>query len=672
MVGEKSFFFRDGDRPLYGTVYSPEAHPADAPKPSSFRRGVVVCDSLFEEKFWCERVLSNMGRCLAEKGFEVLVFDYSGYGNSVGQSTEVDVPTLERDIEDACDLMADSGIDRITLAGVRWGAALACRAAAARPDVDSVYLINPVKSWTAELSKALRSNVAGQYALFRKTAMTREDILAELATGGDCVRSEYKLNNVDGYVFSKSFLDHSHEMELPIEIPDRVRSVTVFTIPVYRTPAEQRENELAMEFRSVGVECDSVTVPDDNPFWLNSSIFTSIAPNLYNELSSRLKALDRNASTEVHSEDKSPNTVGTIENDGVRESAVSFTSSEGHLLYGVLYLPESHEMRDLGFVFSHGGLIGMNGAYRFHTRAARRFASEGYPCLCFDPHGMGRSQGTSGNEGKVAIFRSINLGRFADDVRDAVSYLQRATGRKKVVLFGVCGGAITSLIAQSRIESVGASVLASTPVMLPGHHGPTDRLTVGYARYYLGMYSRKILKPGAWWRFITFRSNYRVIYRISKVAAGGLLQKVKLGRKKCAVVANAENLAKSRRAPGIPTPDKDDVAENLSAAGKRTEVSSQDNLRFNELYLESYRKIIDRGDRILFFYGENDNFRWEFSNEFVENYPEDYNAGRGLITVEEIARANHMYTLREWQDQICDYCLNWVENVPVSEGAAPR
>lgn len=634
MSTENSFFFRDGDRPLYAVLYSPENSGAGTAASASARRGVVICDSLFEEKFWCERVFSNLGRYLSDKGNDVLVFDYYGYGNSVGRSVDVDAGTLERDINDACDLLAGNGVNRITLVGVRWGGALACRAAVNRADVDSVLLINPVTKWKTELSKALRANVAGQYALFRGNAMTRDEITEELLAGGDCVRSGYKLNNIEGYVFSRSFLEDADRMEVPLEFPDRIKSVCVYTIPEKKTSAPQTENKLAVAIRSAGTNCDDVTLEEENPFWLNPPTFTSIAPGLNVEFGRRIAQIDTgtggangSAGAELHS-------VDTIEHDGVKESVVSFDSSDGHRLYGVLYLPANSEMKDVAFVFSHGGLIGMTGAFRFHTRAARRFASAGYPCLCFDPHGLGRAQGTPGNRDKVVFFRDVNIGMLADDVGDAVSFLEKKIGRTEVALFGVCGGAITSLIAQSRFPNIGVSILASNPVMLPSLRGATRRMTSGYAKYNLGIYVRKILNPRAWWRFLTFRSEYKNILKMLKAVGGGALKR--LGLKKHA------------------------------STGEHSHTPSDEDLRFNDVFLDSYRAVIGREDRILLFFGENDNFRFEFHNEFVEHYPGDFEAGQDHITVEEIPRANHMYTLREWQDHICEYCLSWVENTLLS------
>jgi hypothetical protein len=85
-----------------------------------------------------------------------------------------------------------------------------------------------------------------------------------------------------------------------------------------------------------------------------------------------------------------------------------------------------------------------------------------------------------------------------------------------------------------------------------------------------------------------------------------------------------------------------------------------DDLQFNPAFLDAWRKIAGRKERMFFVFGEHDNFKWEFNSEFVEAMPDEYAAGRGLVRVDEIPHANHMYTLREWQDAIIDRCVEWV------------
>ncbi|NIM19929.1 MAG: alpha/beta fold hydrolase [Candidatus Latescibacteria bacterium] len=682
-ISEKAIFFREENNPLFAMLYGPDEDSAASRETDGVRRGVVICDSLFEEKFWCERVFTNLGRHLAAKGFRVLVFDYFGYGNSSGSSIDVAVSTLEQDVDDACDLLVDSGVNRLTLLGIRWGAALACRAASRRNDVDSIFLINPIAKWQTEFMKTLRANVAGQYAIFRKAVLTREGIIKELTSGGDCVRSGYRMNNIDGYFFSRDFYEQLQDVSLPIDIPDRVKSLTIFTIPAKKTAAPPPEDKLAAAFRSAGVDCDSITLNEDNAFWLNNLIFTSVTPHLYREITGRLEMLAGNGAAAAGVQSKEFSAVGSFTRDGIQETAVSFISQDGHRLYGVLYLPDGREAKDLAFVFSHGGLIGMNGAFRFHTRAARRLAAAGYPSFCFDPHGMGRAHGTFENKDRTHLFREINHGILSDDVGTAISFLNDKIGSKKAVLFGVCGGAITNIISHSRFDSIHASIQLSIPVMLPRLSHEEMRMSSEYARFYLGMYLRKIFNPGAWWRFITFKSDYTMIFKSLQVALGGFFRR--LGMKKASSAGKAATHAPREKGDESVSPDANAGARKIQE-GQRGERSQYqggeagvfqpylqgEGVKFNDAFIDAYRRIIARGDQIVFIFGENDNFKWEFNNEFIAKFPKDVKAGKDLIRIEEIKHANHMYTLHEWQDDIIKYCLTWAENVTLARGVAAK
>jgi pimeloyl-ACP methyl ester carboxylesterase len=657
VIDDRNFFFQGSQGPLYGVLWEPRAGSGAGTGAgrgggdAAARRGVVICDSLFEEKFWCERVLANLSRSLAGDGFIVLSFDYHGYGNSPGDTDAVDVPGLERNIHDACELVRSRGCSRITLLGVRWGAALAERVAAARDDVDSLFLVQPVASWRKTLMAALRGNVAGQYSIFQKAVMTREEIVKELLEGGDCVRSGYRMNNVDGYIVSRGFFAQSETVSMPVPLRASPPAIAVFDVREGEMPEDPECAALAAAYRAAGASCEAVAVTGDNRFWLNNRIFTSTAPNFTREVCARVASLGGRGGGE-----------GTIRGlaiteeiacDGVRESAVRFSSPSGGTLYGVHYSPEAPGAGGAGVVFTHGGLIGMNGAFRFNTRAARGFAREGIVSLCFDPHGMGRSPGSHENIDQRQMFRKIQTGLFADDVDRAAAFLQERSGIRDVAVFGVCGGAITNIQAHARSGRIKYSMLLSIPVLLSGLSHDEIRMSEGYARFYLGMYARKIFNPRAWWRFMTFQSEYSVIFKASRLSVEGAARRL-LRRAKKAAPAPAKAAPAASAPAAAPAPDR-------QAGGRRplsaTSTVTGSGIQFNEHFLAAYRAIVERGEKILFVFGENDNFRWEYESAFLEKYPQDVRAGEGIVETEIIPHANHMYTLQEWQQEILRRCV---------------
>lgn len=635
MIIEKAFFFRTGDRPLYGVMISPDPDNGGTP-PSG--RGLVICDSLFEEKSWCERVMVNLGRRLAKQGHIVLSFDYHGYGNSTGDSGDMSVSSIERDIAAACDLVRGEGADAISLLGTRWGAAPACRVAAARPDIDSIYLVNPVDNWKRQIGQAMRANVAGQYAIFRKVARTREQIIGETLETGECVEAGYRMNNIDGYIFSSDFYSEAIEVTIPVEMPAHIKAVTVFSVP--DTPGPVREDPLVEKMNVPGGTCEGVGLTEDNAFWINNRIFTSFTPGFFEEMEKRMAVPPAGETVPAS---PPPAASESFSSGGVRETAVDIESTEGYLLKAVIYEPDGVDKKDYGFVFTHGGLIGMNGAFRFNTRAARRFAAAGFPSICADTHGVGRSGGVTDNQEQRTLFRKICIGLFAGDVHDASVLLKERAGVSKTAVFGVCGGAITGILAHSKFEDLDESVLLSVPVMLPSLNYGEVRMTEGYARFYIGMYARKIFNPKAWWRFITFQSENRMIFKSLWVAVSGKAAKLFGGDKSSKKPAEKEKAKPQARQAGLETA--------VPGIG--------DDLQFNPAFLESFNTVIERGRRIYFIFGDNDNFKWEFNSEFLEGCSDDVARAGDLIRIDTITHANHMYTLREWQDEIILKCIDW-------------
>jgi len=650
MFTEKPFFFRTGSDPLFGVLYQP---PDGSGEGDGDRRGLVVCDSLFEEKFWCERVFANMARNLAERGITVLIFDYYGYANSSGSSEEVNGASIQRDINDACDLVRGEGVDSIALLGIRWGAVPACRIASERSDVNGLYLVKPITDWRKQLRQSLRANVAGQYAIFKKAVMTREDIINRVESGKGCVSSGYRMNNIEGYVFSRDFWRDSRDMVLPEKLTDNIRQAAVFHIPEREGKKPVAEKKVVENFRENGSECELVDIPEDNAFWLNNRIFTSTAPNFYRELALRLERIEPSGSDEGErwAGDK-PDISLSITRDGIKETVVDFENRSGDRLYGVLYTPTG-EMKERSYLFTHGGLIGMNGAFRFNTRAARQLAKQGFPSICCDTHGIGRSGGRIENLEQRVLFRRICYGLFAEDVLDCAELLKEKTGDREILLFGVCGGAITNIIAHGKNPGIDISVLLSIPVMLPSLSYEEVRMSEGYARFYLGMYLKKIFNLKAWYRFFTLKSDHRIIFKSFSVMLRGIFRKLSPFRgSEDDGVIQGEGGSKMN-----PAGNQDGKVRGKSGLSVAVPGAGSD-LQFNDRFLEAFRAIADNGGRGVFVFGGNDNFKWEFYEEFRDRMPELYEKYAHAYTIQEIRHANHMYTLREWQDRIIGMCLD--------------
>jgi pimeloyl-ACP methyl ester carboxylesterase len=131
------FYFGSSREPLFGVYH--------APAPAGRRTASVLCHPLGHEYLRAHRAFRNLAAALAERGCHVLRFDYLGSGDSSGDGERTTVSQCLKDVGLAIDELKDmSGLQKVTLVGLRVGAAFAALAAAGRRDVERVVLWDPV------------------------------------------------------------------------------------------------------------------------------------------------------------------------------------------------------------------------------------------------------------------------------------------------------------------------------------------------------------------------------------------------------------------------------------------------------------------------------------------------------------------------------------------------
>jgi exosortase A-associated hydrolase 2 len=135
------FYFGTARRRLFG-IYEPAA--IDQPK----SRAALLCHSWGAEYVNAHRSMRRLASMLTAAGIHVLRFDYFGTGDSSGESVEADLKGWEEDIATAIEELKDTtGVARVSLIGLRVGAALAARVAAKRrKEIDALVLWDPVVS----------------------------------------------------------------------------------------------------------------------------------------------------------------------------------------------------------------------------------------------------------------------------------------------------------------------------------------------------------------------------------------------------------------------------------------------------------------------------------------------------------------------------------------------
>ena len=141
------FFFGSANRPLYGVHHEAAS--------SEYRQsGVLVCYPFGREYMRCHRALVRLCDRLAGSGYHCLRFDYFGTGDSAGDSGEGDMGEWLANARSAAQELRDvSGLDRLTIVGVRLGAAVALGVASNDPLIDRIVLWDPVVSGSRYLDE---------------------------------------------------------------------------------------------------------------------------------------------------------------------------------------------------------------------------------------------------------------------------------------------------------------------------------------------------------------------------------------------------------------------------------------------------------------------------------------------------------------------------------------
>lgn len=119
------YFFRPGDRQLFGVYHAPQQKGAE--------RAVVLCPPIGWEYTHTHAALRSLAERLARAGLGVLRFDWTGTGDSWGEGEDMSLDQWADDVTDAAnEVVARSGFEDVTLVGLRFGATIAATASTAK------------------------------------------------------------------------------------------------------------------------------------------------------------------------------------------------------------------------------------------------------------------------------------------------------------------------------------------------------------------------------------------------------------------------------------------------------------------------------------------------------------------------------------------------------------
>jgi uncharacterized protein len=310
----------------------------------------------------------------------------------------------------------------------------------------------------------------------------------------------------------------------------------------------------------------------------------------------------------------------------ISQTPVTFVNRQGLTLFGVLEEPDEPRSSDIAVLLLSPGVkmrVGPQGLYR---RISRELGALGFPVLRFDFYGLGDSQGELPEPLLRDVYNHIEVGRFIDDTIDAMDWMQKTRGTKRFVLAGLCGGAITALLAGERDSRVaGLFGIGMTAVLASRAADASRYMTEGQIKDWQRIYARRLLNPTAWYRLLTFQADNRLIRRVI-------------------VQAFRQYVLRQPAAPPPAAPPAAPPADDNA------------NPRFPPAF---FRMLATKRPMLLVF-GGSDRLQWEFEEKFVARHRETLASLPSFYDVHVVPDANHVLSTNQWQLEMLDVMRTWL------------
>jgi len=168
---------------LFALLYG----PADA------HTSILIAPPLCEEMNRCRQTVNRFARQAAQAGIATLQIDLHGTGESDGEFGDASWQTWQDDLLCGLDFLANRGLPKPTLLGIRGGCLLAGELVQRDPDrLQQLLFWQPVPTGKSVVTELLRMRVAGGLT-GNATGPTLNDLRAQLEAGKAVETGGYEL-----------------------------------------------------------------------------------------------------------------------------------------------------------------------------------------------------------------------------------------------------------------------------------------------------------------------------------------------------------------------------------------------------------------------------------------------------------------------------------------------
>lgn len=300
---------------------------------------------------------------------------------------------------------------------------------------------------------------------------------------------------------------------------------------------------------------------------------------------------------------------------------VRFKNADGQQLVGILHLPDTPAPGRPCILLLSPGVKMRVAPHRMYNKLADMCVREGFAVLRFDFAGLGDAEGEIEHTQLSHVYNNIQLGRFVGDTRAALDWLQSEHGITRCIAGGLCGGAISGLLTAEHDRRIVGLLALGIPVVLDvGDAQRTAHLTRGELDQLRQGYLRKLLDPRSWLRLLSFKSDYRVIWKAFK-----------------------RLFERSKSAPAPAAAQNGQPADNT-----------------NPKFAPAFFAMLESGRPMLHIFSGSDRLVSEFQEKFQERYPERLARYRNQLEIHVIDKANHILAHPDWFNEMLAISRAWL------------
>jgi alpha/beta superfamily hydrolase len=382
--------------------------------------GILICPPIGHEQIHSHRSLRHLADALARSGLSVVRFDYHGTGDSGGSDEDGErVAAWLANIRDGHDwLRQQLGCRRISLVGLRVGAALAVQAAAELP-VDGLLLWAPV--------------IKGRSYVREMNALSLTGAAQPSATSAEGIEAA-------GFVLTGETARDLSDVDLLRSRP-LCRRALVLTRD--DGPGDER---LLRHLQALGIETRQAAAPGYADMMAEPH-YSQVPRTAIAQI---IEWLEEDATAgETTAEAPRPHAVESVllPEQRIRERAVHL--SQQPRLFGILSEPATAPREDVPVVvLVNAGSSYRVGPNRLYVTLARQLAVQGFRSLRLDLCGLGDSVSPNSERENdpypATAFRDVDL---------ALRYLQTHLAARRVVLMGLCSGAYAAFQSAVQLAS---------------------------------------------------------------------------------------------------------------------------------------------------------------------------------------------------------------------------